>query len=58
MEWSTKNFVSTSNPRAQGKGLTRFWRYRVGAYRIIADIRNEEVIILSLTIGHRKEVYK
>lgn len=62
MDWIEKNLVDTLDPRAHGKGLTAnksgFWRYRVGAYRLIADIRDNEVTILILTIGHRKDVYK
>lgn len=62
MDWIAKNLVDTADPRAHGKGLTAnksgFWRYRVGAYRIIADIRDNEITILILTIGHRKDVYK
>ncbi|MCZ1224557.1 type II toxin-antitoxin system RelE/ParE family toxin, partial [Enterococcus faecium] len=54
--------VGTDDPRKHGKGLTAnksgYWRYRVGAYRIIADISEHEVTILILSIGHRSEVYK
>ncbi len=34
------------------------YRIRVGDYRIIYTIRNGELIILVLTIGHRKDIYK
>jgi len=30
----------------------------VGEYRLICDIRDEEVIVLVLAVGHRKEVYR
>lgn len=50
------------NPRSIGKALTGqfkgLWRYRVGNYRVICDIRDDELIILALEVGHRKEVYK
>ncbi len=46
---------------ALGKPLTRElkgrWSYRVGDYRIIYRIYDAEVVVLILTIGHRKEVY-
>jgi len=32
------------------------YRYRIGDYRIIFDIENDEVIILR--IGHRRDIYK
>ncbi|HAU8744843.1 TPA: type II toxin-antitoxin system RelE/ParE family toxin [Escherichia coli] len=37
--------------------LGEFWRYRVGDYRILCEIRDDELIILVATIGHRREVY-
>ncbi|MHB9782619.1 type II toxin-antitoxin system RelE family toxin [Streptococcus sp. 10F2] len=37
------------------KGL---WRYRLGNYRIICDIRDNEMIVLAVEVGHRKEIYK
>lgn len=51
------------NPRSKGIALQgeRFrglWRYRVGDYRLICQIKDREVIILILDIGHRKEVYR
>lgn len=37
------------------KGL---WKYRVGNYRIICQILNDELVVLVVDIGHRGEVYK
>ena len=57
-----ENRISTSiNPRSlgaalQGSELGDFWKYRVGDYRIIAQILDNEVIILVVKIGNRKEV--
>ncbi|MBN6454291.1 type II toxin-antitoxin system RelE family toxin [Escherichia coli] len=48
-------------PRISGKPLKGelgvFWRYRVGDYRILCEIRDEELVILAATIGHHREVY-
>jgi len=48
-------------PRQSGKPLKgelgEFWRYRVGDYRILCEIRDDELVILAATIGHRREVY-
>ena len=49
------------DPRAIGKGLTANrsgqWRYRIGDYRLICQIEDNELIILALTIGHRRDIY-
>lgn len=42
----------------KGKKLGEFWKYRVGDYRIIADIQDSELLILVVRIGNRQEVYK
>lgn len=60
--WIEKNLVGTTEPRRHGKGLTANrsgqWRYRVGDYRIIADIEDEKLIILVVEVEHRSRVYK
>ena len=59
--WIGKNLVGCENPRQHGKGLTANrsgqWRYRVGDYRILAEIQDDKIIILVLNIGHRSEIY-
>ena len=42
----------------RGEELGRFWKYRIGAYRVICDIRDEDIVILVIRIGDRKEVYE
>lgn len=60
--WITKNLQNCENPRIHGKGLTANrsgqWRYRIGDYRLICDIQDDELVILALSVGHRREVYK
>ncbi|MEG1753003.1 MAG: type II toxin-antitoxin system RelE/ParE family toxin [Christensenella sp.] len=59
--WLRKNIEGCSNPRQHGKGLTANrsgqWRYRIGDYRIIAEIQDEKITVLVVGIGHRKEIY-
>lgn len=59
--WIRKNLEGCTDPRAHGKGLTANWsgewRYRIGDYRIIADIQDDRVVILILEIGHRRDLY-
>jgi len=33
-------------------------RIRVGPFRIVYDIGDEEIVILVLRIGHRREIYR
>lgn len=62
LEWIGNNLEGCSDPRIQGRLLTANkkgqWRYRVGDYRIIAEIQDQKLIILVITIGHRRDVYK
>ena len=50
------------DPRQRGKALTGslkgLWRYRVGDYRIIVRIYDERLVVLVLTLAHRREVYR
>lgn len=53
--------VTLENPKSRGKmlvgNLLGFWRYRVGAYRVLCKIIDSTMIIFIVNIGHRKKVY-
>jgi mRNA interferase RelE/StbE len=59
--WIDKNLVGCENPRRLGTSLTGNrsgeWRYRIGDYRLIAEIQDDKVVILLLNAGHRKQIY-
>ena len=59
--WIRKNLEGCENPRQHGKALTANlsgqWRYRVGDYRLLAEIQDDKIIILILNVGHRSEIY-
>ena len=59
--WLEKNIEGCENPRIHGKGLVENksgqWRYRVGDYRIICEIKDDEIIVLVLEVGHRRDIY-
>ena len=59
--WIVKYLQNCEDPRAHGKGLTANksgqWRYRIGDYRLLCLIQDQELIILALTVGHRREIY-
>lgn len=50
------------NPRARGHALTGqlsgLWRYRVGDWRVICQIKDTELIILVVELGHRRNIYR
>lgn len=60
--WIDKNLLNCENPRVHGKGLTANrsgqWRYRVGDYRILADIRDDEIVLVLVDVGHRSRIYE
>jgi mRNA interferase RelE/StbE len=41
----------------KGSKLGEFWKYRVGDYRLVAQIEDGVMRILVIKIGNRKEVY-
>lgn len=60
--WIDQHLVDCENPRMYGKALVGslagLWRYRVGRYRVLAKIQDDEILILIVDIGHRQGVYK
>ncbi|MDO5049200.1 MAG: type II toxin-antitoxin system RelE/ParE family toxin [Actinomycetaceae bacterium] len=50
------------DPRIRGKALKGdlgdYWRYRVGNYRVICDLKQDVLTILVLRTAHRRKVYK
>ncbi|MCI2068623.1 MAG: type II toxin-antitoxin system RelE/ParE family toxin [Bacilli bacterium] len=61
LHWLKKNIEETVNSRLHGKelvgNLRGYWRYRVGNYRIIMAIDDNEAVVLALRIGHRSTIY-
>ena len=62
MQWIKKSLSECDNPRRNGKPLTGdfkgLWRYRIGDYRLIVDIQDEELVIVAIDIGHRRDIYR
>jgi mRNA interferase RelE/StbE len=56
-----KRLLPSNNPRLFGKALTgkwtNYWSYRVGDYRILADIKESELVVLVIHVDHRRHVY-
>lgn len=53
--------LASDDPRSSGKqlsaNLSRYWRYRVGKYRLICEIHDQEITIEVITIGKRDSIY-
>ena len=62
LKWLRLNLYGCSNPRVHGKALTAdlsgYWRYRIANYRIIAEIKDEQLIIVAVSVSHRRDIYK
>jgi mRNA interferase RelE/StbE len=62
-----RRFIDTrletdGDPRRLGEAyvgdLKGYWKYRVGDYRLVCEIKDRVVSILVVAIGDRKEVYR
>lgn len=58
-----ERIVVLDDPRSIGEALKRselgeFWKYRVGDWRLICKIRDQQILISFLSLGNRREVYR
>ena len=63
LKFLSERVVKLNDPRAIGEALKgsklgEFWKYRVGDYRVIANIQDNVLCILVVRIGNRRDVYK
>ncbi len=62
VRYCEKRLGGRIDPRGFGHSLTGqfrgLWRYRVGDHRLICDIKDGELIILVLAVGHRSGIYR
>ncbi|MCC5788860.1 MAG: type II toxin-antitoxin system RelE/ParE family toxin [Opitutales bacterium] len=62
LSYLEERIETEADPRRFGKGLkaslSGLWRYRVGDYRIICRIVDDELVVLVLATGHRKTIYE
>lgn len=54
--------LDLEDPRDRGRGLTGdrvgYWRYRIGDYRVIVEIRDDALVLVAIGLGHRSEIYR
>jgi len=63
LRFLSERLAKLEDPRSIGEALKgsklgELWKYRVGDYRLIADIQDGTLCILVVRIGNRREVYR
>ena len=62
LDYIEDRIAPLDNPRNRGKPLIGdrkgLWRYRVGDYRILCELRDKELVVLVVVIAHRRQVYR
>jgi mRNA interferase RelE/StbE len=62
LRYLRERISGSKDPRRFGHALTGdrkgLWRYRVGDFRIVAAIEDHRFVVLVVTVGHRREVYR
>lgn len=58
--WMSRNIDGCENPRLHGAALAGnlrgSWRYRIGDYRVLCEIRDSELVVLAFETAHMSEV--
>lgn len=61
VRWLDKNVQGCEDPRSRGRSLTGgksgYRRYRIGRYRVICVIKDDEMLVVAVTVGKRDGVY-
>ena len=61
IDWLEDRIDGCKNPRHFGEPLrgemAGLWRYRIGDYRVICEIQDQQLVVLALAVGHRREIY-
>ena len=62
MDYMDERVAVLDDPRIRGQALTGplggLWRYRVGDFRVICDIRDGALCVLVLRVGRRDDAYR
>lgn len=61
-DFPNERLATAEHPCNLGQPLTckraTLWRYRVGDYRIVCEILDDELVVLVIRVGHRKDIYQ
>ena len=63
VQFLRERIAPQDDPRSLGEALRgdelgSFWKYRLGDYRVVAEIIVRRVVIIVVRVGHRREVYR
>lgn len=63
LDYMDQRVATLDDPRSLGKNLVgprigEYWHYRVGDIRIICNIADQQMCVLVIEIGNRKEIYR
>ena len=61
LDWLDDRIEGCKNPRHFGEPLrgemAGLWRDRIGDYRVICEIQDQQLVVLALAVGHRRKIY-
>ena len=63
LSFMRERLASLDDPRSIGQALRgselgEFWKYRVGDWRLICQIKDAKILITVVRLGNRREVYR
>jgi mRNA interferase RelE/StbE len=62
LDYMDQRVPPVEDVRSLGKALRgplgEFWRYRVGEYRIICELLDQQLRVLVVRVGGRKDIYR
>ncbi len=63
VDYLSERVAPLKNPRELGKAMVGkkyedTWRYRIGDYRVLAEIKEHKVTIVIVEAGRRREIYR
>ncbi len=61
-KWVSDHLDGCKNPKEISgvkklEGTKSGWRFRVGAYRLLVTIKDDQLIVEIVRIGHRQDIY-
>lgn len=63
LRFMRERLASLGDPRSIGQALRgselgEFWKYRVGDWRLVCQIKDAKILITVVRLGNRREVYR
>jgi mRNA interferase RelE/StbE len=61
IDWLEDRIDGCKNPRHFGEPLrgemSVLWRYRIWDFRVVCEIQDQQLFVLALAVGRRREIY-